>query len=119
MKRSKDKRRKRFRRKLGIRAKIKGTAERPRVSVFKSGRYTYIQAIDDDNGQTLASVSNLEKDLKQIRNKVGEIVKLGTAMGARLKEAKISQIVFDRNGYLYHGRIKDIADGIRKTGITF
>ena len=119
MQRIKDKRRKRKRRKLGIRGKIMGTAERPRITVFKSNRYTYLQAVDDESGRTLASVSNLEKELRQVQNKTGDVVKLGLVMGERLKEAKIDQIVFDRNGYLYHGRIKDIAGGIRKAGIKF
>jgi len=75
--------------------------------------------IDDSKGFTLATASNREKDLKDIKNNKKDIIKLGQAFGKRLKEKEITTIVFDRNGYKYHGLIKEIADAIRKEGIVF
>lgn len=114
-----EKKRKRARRKFGIRKKIMGTAERPRMTVYKSNRYTYIQVIDDIKGQTIAAASNLEKELRNIKNTVEQAGKLGEQIGLRLKKKKIKKVVFDRNGYPYHGKIKVIADGARKSGIEF
>ena len=107
------------RRKLRVRKKIFGTAERPRMTVFKSNKHTYVQVIDDMTGRTIASVSNLEKDLKEVKNTVADAEKIGTAIVERLKKDNILKVVFDRNGYLYHGVIKAIADGARKAGIEF
>lgn len=107
------------RRKLRVRKKIFGTAERPRMTVFKSNKHTYVQVIDDMTGRTIASVSNLEKDLKEVKNTVADAEKFGAAIGERLKKDNILKVVFDRNGYLYHGVIKAIADGARKAGIEF
>jgi large subunit ribosomal protein L18 len=114
-----DKIRKRRRRKMHVRKKLKCSPERPRVTIFKSNRYTYLQAIDDKQGVTLAAVSNLEKDLKGIKNKVDAIGELGRVMGERLKSKNINSIAFDRNGYPYHGIVKAVAEGIRKAGIDF
>ncbi|RPJ09038.1 MAG: 50S ribosomal protein L18 [Spirochaetaceae bacterium] len=119
MKKQLDKIRKRNRRKMSIRKRLICSAERPRVSIFKSNRYTYVQAIDDVAGKTLVAVSNLEKDLREIKNKVETIGKLGEVMGERLKGKNIQAIAFDRNGYPYHGIVKAVADGIRKAGIDF
>jgi len=117
MKRLDDTTRKRLRRKIRIRKKIYGTAARPRVSIYKSNRFTYLQAIDDDIGVTLAAASNREKDLNAINNNLKNIEKLGHELGKRMKDKNINTAVFDRNGYLYHGIVKAIADGLRKTGI--
>jgi large subunit ribosomal protein L18 len=114
-----DKSRRRMRRKIGIRKRISGTAVRPRMTVFRSNRFTYLQVIDDLKGATLVSASNREKDLMNIKNDAKSIAKLGEIIGNRLKEKKIETIVFDRNGYKYHGLIKELADAVRKTGIVF
>lgn len=109
----------RKRRKLHVRKVVQGTAERPRISVFKSNRHIYAQVIDDAAGNTVASVSSLGGATKGLRPTVADGEKLGNALGAVLKEKKISSAVFDRNGNLYHGVVKAIADGVRKAGIEF
>ena len=114
-----DKNRKRVRRKKHIRKRIAGTADRPRVSVFRSNRHMYVQAIDDASGTTLVSASNLEKELKSLKNSVEAAAKLGETFGKRLSERKLKTVVFDRNGYKYHGIVKAIAEGTRKAGIEF
>ena len=114
-----EKDRKRFKRKIHIRKRISGTSERPRMTVFKSNRAISVQIIDDTNGTTLASASSLEKDLKNIKANVEGGGKLGELIGKRLIEKKIKAVVFDRNGYLYHGIVKAIADGARKAGVEF
>ena len=119
MKRIDAKIRRRNKRKIRIRKKIKGSAERPRMSIYKSNRYVYIQVIDDEKGHTITSASNKEKELSKIKSNVKEIGNLGEVISQRLKEKKISQVVFDRNGYKYHGIIKTVADAARKAGIQF
>lgn len=119
MNRIDDKRRRREKRKIRIRKKISGSKKIPRLTVFRSNRYTYVQAIDDSLGRTLISVSNREKDLLKLKNLVADANKLGQKMGERLKEKKIKCVVFDRNGYPYHGIIRSLAEGIRKAGIKF
>jgi large subunit ribosomal protein L18 len=119
MKKELDKIRKRRRRKMHIRKMLKCSSERPRVTIYKSNRYTYLQAIDDKKGETLAAASNLEKDLRKIKNKVDSIGELGKIMAERLKSKHINAIAFDRNGYPYHGLVKAVAEGIRKGGIDF
>jgi large subunit ribosomal protein L18 len=114
-----DKDRKRFKRKIHIRKVVSGTAERPRMTVFRSNRSLSIQIIDDARGHTLASASTLEKELRDIKANVDGAGKLGEVMGKRLLEQNIKTVVFDRNGYLYHGVVKAIADGTRKAGILF
>lgn len=114
-----DKQRRRLHRKIHIRKSIFGTAERPRMTVFKSGLNLYVQAINDDEGKTLASISTLEKDFVALRANIDSATKLGEAFGARLKEKNITKVVFDRNGYLYHGVVKALADATRKAGIEF
>ena len=114
-----DKQRRRLHRKVHIRKSIYGTSERPRMTVFKSGRNLYVQVINDDEGRTLASISTLEKDFVDLRANIESATKLGEAMGQRLKEKNITKIVFDRNGYLYHGVVKALADATRKAGIEF
>ena len=117
MRKINDTTRKRLKRKASIRKKIQGTPERPRLTVFKSLRHTYVQAIDDVAGQTLVAASNLEKDQRSMGNKVASLEKLGLLIGERLKAKNITAVVFDRNGYRYHGKVKAIADGARKAGI--
>jgi len=109
----------RSRRKRGIRAKISGTMERPRLTVYKSNLYIYAQAIDDQTGVTIASISNKEKELSNIKSNLDGAGKLGEEMGKRLKEKNIEKLVFDRNGYIFHGKVKALADGIRKAGLVF
>ena len=114
-----EKDRKRLRRKIHIRKRIFGTAERPRMTVTKSNRRISLQVIDDTKGHTLASVSTLEKEFRDIKATVEGAAKLGEVIGKRLLEKNIKTVVFDRNGYLYHGIVKALADGSRKAGIEF
>jgi len=114
-----DKTRRRLKRKASIRKRVSGTAARPRLSVYKSNRHTYVQAIDDATGRTLASASNLEKDHRDIRNVVADLGRLGELIGVRLKEQSVESVVFDRNGAKYHGKVKAVAEGARKAGIRF
>ena len=114
-----EKDRKRYKRKVHIRKKISGTPERPRMTVTRSNRQISVQIIDDTKGHTLASASTLEKDLRDIKANVAGAGQLGEVMGKRLLEKNIKSVVFDRNGYLYHGIIKALADGTRKAGIEF
>lgn len=107
------------RRKRHIRKQISGTAERPRMTVFRSNLHMYVQVIDDTTGRTLVSASTVEKDLRTIRNSVSGGEKLGEVVGQRCLGSGISSVVFDRNGYLYHGIVKSIADGARKAGVRF
>lgn len=118
MKKLVEKANRRVRRKKHIKKTVQGTLDRPRMSVFKSSKYLYIQVIDDQSGKTLAFANNLEKDHKGITSTVEGAAKLGEIIGERLKEKKITRVVFDRNGYVYHGKVKAIADGARKSGIT-
>ena len=114
-----EKDRKRYKRKVHIRKKISGTPERPRMTVTRSNRRISIQVIDDTKGHTLASASTLEKDLREIKANITGAGQLGELMGKRLLEKNIKTVVFDRNGYLYHGMIKALAEGTRKAGIEF
>lgn len=105
-----------------IREKIKGTAERPRLHVFKSNAYMYTQVIDDLSGKVLMTASTLEKEFreKSKNSKNREACgRLGELLAKRLKDAKIESIVFDRGVYPYHGRVKVLAEAIRKEGIRF
>lgn len=105
-----------------VRAKIRGSAGRPRVFVFKSNRYIYAQAVDDENGKVLVSACTLEKGLKEkIKNTKNKEAcqSLGQVLAERLKERKIEQVVFDRGTYPYHGRVKSLADALRKGGLAF
>src|ERR1041384_2897326 len=112
----------RERRKLRIRHKIAGTAERPRLSVFRSLSHIYAQVIDDATGQTVGHCSTLAKDVKAPAgdlNKSDAAKLVGKTIAAQLKAKGITKIVFDRNGYLYHGRIKALAEGAREGGLEF
>lgn len=114
-----DKNRKHAKRKIHIRKSISGTALRPRMTVFRSNLHMYVQVIDDTVGRTLVSASTVEKDLEGLRNNVENAGKLGEIVGKRCLENKVEAVVFDRNGYLYHGIVKAIADGARKAGVKF
>jgi large subunit ribosomal protein L18 len=114
-----DKDRKRLKRRVHIRKRIAGTAEKPRMTVTRSNKSLYIQVIDDAKGYTLASASTREKDLRTIKSNIEGAGQLGEVMGKRLLEKNIKTVVFDRNGYLYHGLVKALADGARKAGIQF
>jgi large subunit ribosomal protein L18 len=105
-----------------IRKKISGTPDKPRVFVFKSNRFIYAQVIDDENGAVLASGSTLEKDFKEANKNTKNLKasqKLGENLAKKLKAKKIKNIVFDRGVYPYHGRIKSLAEALRKGGLTF
>ena len=110
---------KRFKRKMHSRKSIFGTAERPRMTVFRSNKRISVQVIDDVEGKTLAAVSTMEEALRSLKVNVESGAKVGEEIGKRLKEKNIDTVVFDRNGYLYHGVVKAVADGARKTGIKF
>jgi large subunit ribosomal protein L18 len=114
-----EKDRRRLKRKIHIRKTLAGTPEKPRMSVSRSNRYLSIQVIDDTRGHTLASASTLEKELRDIKATVEGAGRLGEVLGRRLLEKNIKAVVFDRNGYLYHGLVKAMAEGARKAGILF
>ena len=114
-----DKNRKLATRKAHIRKRISGTPERPRMTVFRSNLHMYVQVIDDVAGKTLVSASTVEADLKGLKNTVADATKLGEVVGKRLLEKNIDAVVFDRNGYIYHGIVKAIADGARAAGVKF
>ncbi len=105
--------------KRSIRGKLSGSAERPRVSVYRSNQYTYAQIIDDVNGHTLAAVSTAEEGIKGTGSGVEQSMAAGQRLAERAREAGIESVVFDRNGYKYHGRVKALADGARTGGLTF
>jgi large subunit ribosomal protein L18 len=108
----------RERRKLRGRKKVNGTAERPRMSVFRSARHVFVQVVDDDSGKTLVSVGTFAKGKADRANK--EIcTEVGKKVAAACKAKNITKVVFDKNGYTYHGRIKALADGAREAGLDF
>ena len=102
--------------KYRIRKSVFGTAERPRMSVFRSNKQIYVQVINDLTGQTLAAASSLGMETMP---KKEQAAKVGELLAEKAQAAGISQVVFDRNGYLYHGRVKELADGARKGGLKF
>ncbi len=114
-----EKNRKRDRRKAHIRKTLSGTPQRPRMTVFRSNQHMYVQVIDDVAGHTLVSASTLESELKGLKNNVADAAKLGEVVGKRMLEKNIDTVVFDRNGYVYHGIVKAIADGARSAGVKF
>jgi large subunit ribosomal protein L18 len=114
-----EKNRKRLKRKVHIRKRLAGTAERPRMTVTRSNRRLSVQIIDDLRGQTLVSASTLEKEFRNVKATVEGAGQLGEIVGKRILEKNIKAVVFDRNGYLYHGVIKALADGARKAGVQF
>ena len=107
-------------RKKRVRAKISGTPQRPRLSVYKSNTNIYAQLIDDVNGVTLASANSLQKDVAESEHaNVETAKKVGAAIGKKALEAGIEEVVFDRNGYLYHGKVKALAEAAREAGLKF
>jgi large subunit ribosomal protein L18 len=108
----------RLRRRRRVRAKVRGTAERPRLSVFRSNRGIQAQVIDDVTGHTLAAVNWTEDDLKSLKS-MDQAKRAGEVLAERAKAAGIESVVFDRGGYRYHGRVKALADGAREKGLTF
>jgi large subunit ribosomal protein L18 len=106
--------------KKGIRKNLSGTSDRPRLTVFRSNKEIYAQLIDDINGQTIIAASSIEEDLKgSYSNKIEQAVKVGATLAERAKNANIASVIFDRNGYLYHGRVKALADAAREGGLNF
>ncbi len=108
----------RLRRRRRVRAKIRGSATRPRVSVFRSNRGVAGQLIDDDSGKTLASVSWIEDELRKL-DRTEQAKKAGETLAKRAKEAGVKSVVFDRSGYRYHGRVQAFAEGAREGGLEF
>jgi large subunit ribosomal protein L18 len=103
-----------------IRKKIVGSAQRPRLSVFRSNSDIYVQLIDDANGVTLVAASSRDKDIKAQKGTKSEKSKLvGAALATKATALGITAVVFDRGGYLYHGRVKSVADGAREAGLQF
>jgi large subunit ribosomal protein L18 len=112
----------RERRKLRIRRKISGTAERPRLSVFRSSKHIYAQVVDDVSGKTVAHASTLSRDVRSAiteATKVDAAKSVGQAIAKALLEKGVNSVVFDRNGYLYHGRVRALADAAREAGLKF
>ncbi len=108
---------KRLKNKARIRKKVDGHGDRPRLSVYRSGRHIYAQIIDDTNGKTLVAFSTLAGDIKT--KNVESAKKVGMEIAKRAMEKNIKNVVFDRSGYVFHGRIKAVADGAREAGLSF
>ena len=109
----------RDRRHRRVRKKVRGTADRPRLAVFKSNRYIYAQIIDDEGGRTLAAASSREKALAGKTLTVDSATEVGKLLGQRASDANVAEVVFDRGGYPFHGRIKALADAVREAGVKF
>ena len=112
----------RLRRKHAIRRRISGTADRPRLSVFRSNSHIFVQAIDDISGNVLAAAGDSGKSMTSDmagKDKSERAKLVGQAIGAKLKSQSIESVVFDRNGFIYHGRVKALADGAREAGLAF
>jgi large subunit ribosomal protein L18 len=112
---SKERRTSRQNRRVRVRKKVCGTASRPRLSVFRSNRYLYVQVISDETGQTLAAASTVGSG----KGNVGAAKQLGHDIAERCKQLSIAEVVFDRGGYKYHGRVQAIADAAREAGLKF
>lgn len=108
-------------RKLRSKKHLKSSAERPRMVIFRSNKYLYVQVIDDTTGKVLCSISSIAKELegKKLGNNIESAKKIGEMIGKKLKKLKIEKVVFDRNGNLYHGKIKALAEACREQGIQF
>jgi len=112
----------RLRRKKSIRKRLSGDTERPRLCVFRSAKHIYAQLVDDNSGHTLVSASTVEKEVKEkskFSNKVEAADFIGQRLAERAMDKGIKMVVFDRNGFLYHGRIKAVSEGARKAGLIF
>ena len=114
-----DKNAQRLKRHVRVRGKISGTPERPRLSVFRSNANIYAQVIDDVNGVTLAAASTLDKEFDGAAGNVEAAKKVGKAVAERAKAKGIDTVVFDRSGYIYHGRVAALAEGAREGGLEF
>ena len=108
----------RLKRRRRVRAKVRGTAERPRIAVFRSNRGIFAQLIDDDAGRTIASVQWTEAELRSLKP-LEQAKRAGARLAERAKAAGIESVVFDRGGYQYHGRVKALAEGAREGGLNF
>ncbi|MFL5849656.1 MAG: 50S ribosomal protein L18 [Solirubrobacteraceae bacterium] len=106
----------RLRRRRRVRAKVRGTAQRPRISVFRSNRGVFLQLIDDEAGRTLAAANWTEPELKSLP-RMEQATRAGALLAERAKAAGIERAVFDRGGYRYHGRVRAVADGAREAGL--
>ena len=118
----KNKRTARLRRKRRVRLNVRGTPDKPRLTVYRSLKHIYAQVVDDHSGKTLAVVSTLSKELRDDVAKLKKreaAAKVGQAIAERCKKQNVTQVVFDRNGYNYHGRVSALADGARKSGLKF
>lgn len=113
------KREARARRHSRVRRRIRGTAQRPRLAVYRSNKYIYAQVIDDIDGRTIAAASSQEPDLRSQRLTVETASKVGELVASRAKEAGVDTVVFDRAGYKFHGRVKALADAARDKGLEF
>jgi large subunit ribosomal protein L18 len=109
----------RERRHLRLRQKVHGTAQRPRLSVCFTGKHIHVQFIDDAQGRTLAAMSTLAPEAKGTKANLAGAKKLGTLAAQKAKEKKITEVVFDRGGFKYHGRVKALADAAREAGLKF
>mgnify|MGYP000108752184 CR=1 FL=1 len=114
---NKENRRRRIR--YRVRKKIKGTPERPRLSVYRSNKAIYVQVIDDLNGHTLAAASSQDSSVDKSQNKSEQAKQVGKLLAEKASANNISNVVFDRGGYLYHGRVKALAEGAREGGLKF
>ncbi len=112
-----DRNKARLKRHFRIRSKISGTPEVPRLSVFRSNKAIYVQIIDDVNQKTLVSASS--KELNLTSNNIEAATKVGELIGKKAKDAKITEVVFDRGGYVYHGKVKALAEAAREAGLKF
>lgn len=104
---------------MRVRKKVKGTAERPRLNVYRSNRYIYAQLIDDTGGHTLAAANSYENGFDQSGTKIERAKRVGALIAERAKAKGLETVIFDRGGYLYHGRVKALADGAREGGLKF
>jgi large subunit ribosomal protein L18 len=109
----------RNRRRARVRKNLRGTSDRPRLSVYRSNKYIYAQVIDDTGGVTVAAASSQEPDLRSDRLNVDTAAKVGSLVADRAKDAGVTSVVFDRGGYKYHGRLKALADAAREAGLEF
>jgi len=117
-----EKRRKAARRRQHVRKSVRGSANRPRLSVFRSARHIYAQIVDDDSGRSIAAVSSTSKEVRSESSVGGNIASarsMGQLLAEKAKTQGVSEVVFDRGSYLYHGRIKALADGAREGGLQF
>jgi len=114
-----DTRAQRYKRHKRVRGKVSGTPECPRLNVFRSEKNIYAQIIDDVNGVTLCSASSVEKDFEGLGSNKEAARKVGKAVAERAKAKGIEKVVFDRGGYIYHGRVQELADGAREGGLVF